>query len=274
MTEDKLLQENLDEILLEDGGSLLLEPRDVSVVEAVTISENLVIKINVSVSLHDVVTATEYSFVDIKNVVNKFDAITITESVTLLIPSVLNPTNAYASDNTYAQITGCVSGQLDISLSFDGGSTYTSLLSNTFSPADGYLSYGSGSTELWGSAITGDDVDNTSFRLKMSHNNGFMTISQVYSTFGFAISATAILTGLEVEVEAKYTSADNSIYVDNIHVKAHYGTSVLPIQAGSQVYATNGRKNGEGAGLGTGVLVFYDSTNNWIAVDTGLPVAS
>jgi hypothetical protein len=38
-------------------------------------------------------------------------------------------------------------------------------------------------------------------------------------------------------------------------------------------YATNGRKNGEGAGAGTGVLVFYDGTN-WIAVDTGQTVAA
>jgi hypothetical protein len=43
--------------------------------------------------------------------------------------------------------------------------------------------------------------------------------------------------------------------------------------AGSVAFASNGRKNGEGAGLGTGVLVFHDGSN-WIAVDTGATVAA
>jgi hypothetical protein len=43
--------------------------------------------------------------------------------------------------------------------------------------------------------------------------------------------------------------------------------------AGDLAYATNGRKNGEGAGLGTGVLVFKDATA-WRAVDTGATVAA
>ena len=43
--------------------------------------------------------------------------------------------------------------------------------------------------------------------------------------------------------------------------------------AGTINYATDGRKNGEGAAAGTGVLVFYDGSN-WIAVDTGATVAA
>ncbi len=38
-------------------------------------------------------------------------------------------------------------------------------------------------------------------------------------------------------------------------------------------FATDGRKAGEGAGLGTGVLVFWDGAA-WIACDTGAPVAA
>lgn len=38
-------------------------------------------------------------------------------------------------------------------------------------------------------------------------------------------------------------------------------------------FATNGRKNGETAGNGTGVLVFFDGTA-WRAADTGATVAA
>ena len=43
--------------------------------------------------------------------------------------------------------------------------------------------------------------------------------------------------------------------------------------AGETCFASNGRKNGEGAGAGTGVLVFHDGTN-WCACDTGAAVAA
>jgi hypothetical protein len=43
--------------------------------------------------------------------------------------------------------------------------------------------------------------------------------------------------------------------------------------AGDMAFATNGRKNGEGGGLGTGVLVFSDGTA-WRACDTGATVAA
>lgn len=42
---------------------------------------------------------------------------------------------------------------------------------------------------------------------------------------------------------------------------------------GVVAYATDGRKNGELAAAGTGVLVFSDGSN-WIAVDTGATVAA
>ena len=44
-------------------------------------------------------------------------------------------------------------------------------------------------------------------------------------------------------------------------------------QAGDQRFVTDGRKAGEGAGSGTGVLAYFDGTN-WIAVDTGSAVAA
>lgn len=53
-------------------------------------------------------------------------------------------------------------------------------------------------------------------------------------------------------------------------------TTVAGLPAGATgmlAFATNGRKNGEGAGNGTGVLVFFDGSN-WIAVDTGATVSA
>ena len=55
---------------------------------------------------------------------------------------------------------------------------------------------------------------------------------------------------------------------------ASYTVAALPAgTAGDTAYASNGRKNGEGAGAGTGVLVFKDGTA-WRACDTGATVAA
>lgn len=50
--------------------------------------------------------------------------------------------------------------------------------------------------------------------------------------------------------------------------------AALPVRVlpGTIAYASNGRKNGEGAGAGTGVLVFHDGTA-WRACDTGQTVS-
>lgn len=54
-----------------------------------------------------------------------------------------------------------------------------------------------------------------------------------------------------------------------------YTVAGLPatVTAGLIAYASDGRKNGEGGGSGTGVQVFADGSN-WIAVDTGQTVAA
>ena len=86
------------------------------------------------------------------------------------------------------------------------------------------------------------------FWVRLSHGN----YSQVYKTFGFT-TGTDTLTGLEIAIEGKYATA--TISIDLLEAKIYYGTSILPVQAGSFAYASNGRKDGEGAGSGTGVLV-------------------
>lgn len=48
---------------------------------------------------------------------------------------------------------------------------------------------------------------------------------------------------------------------------------ISPLDVGMTAYVSDGRKAGQGAGAGTGVLVFYDGTN-WCACDTGQPVSA
>lgn len=177
-----------------------------------------------------------------------------------------NPANIYASDNTYATLAA-VNGDLIVELSKDGGANYGSALTKTFTGSDTLQTYGTGSSELWGYSWTRADMVNANFRVRLSQGN----ISQVYKTFGFATGSDT-LTGIEVAVEGHFLSSTLSL--DLLEVKIYYGTSVLPVQAGSQAYASNGRKNGEGAGSGTGVLVFYDGAGHWIACDSGTTVAA
>lgn len=52
-----------------------------------------------------------------------------------------------------------------------------------------------------------------------------------------------------------------------------YAVASLPQAAiGSLAYATNGRKTGEAAGVGTGVLVVGGSTGQWVSVMSGTAV--
>lgn len=61
---------------------------------------------------------------------------------------------------------------------------------------------------------------------------------------------------------------------DGALVAPSYTVAALPASVAGQIaYATNGRKNGEAGGAGTGVLVFRDGTA-WRACDTGATVAA
>jgi len=71
-------------------------------------------------------------------------------------------------------------------------------------------------------------------------------------------------------------TADNIFQSQNVMPGVStYTVANLPtdVQANQIAYASNGRKAGEGAGAGTGVLVFRDTTA-WRACDTGATVAA
>lgn len=177
-----------------------------------------------------------------------------------------NPTNAYASDDTYAT-AAATSGVLDVYLSKDGGLNWQLVRQKTYDGTEGSQTYGDGATELWGSSWTGDDVDDTSFRLRIQHGQ----YVEIYKDFGSTVPSTNYLNGIKVDIEAKYTASTFS--VDYIAVTFYHSNTTLAVQAGSVAFASDGRKNGEGAGSGTGVQVFHDGSD-WIAVDSGAPVAA
>jgi hypothetical protein len=87
-------------------------------------------------------------------------------------------------------------------------------------------------------------------------------------------------TGISVNAATKVfgflNSADNIFQAQNaMPGVSTYTVANLPtnVQANQIAYASNGRKNGEGSGAGTGVLVFRDGSA-WRACDTGATVAS
>jgi hypothetical protein len=152
-------------------------------------------------------------------------------------------------------------------LSKDAGATWHNILEKTFAAVESTETYGLGSTELWGASWTGDGMSNTNFRLRMIITQIGAKVS--YKTFGFTVGATPILTGIEVTAKAYWDGT--RLYINHLQVKVYYGTSVLPVQASSQAYASDGRKPGEGAGFGTGILVFFDGTA-WRSVADGTTI--
>lgn len=152
----------------------------------------------------------------------------------------LNPTNAYAEDGSFTTAGGD-SGVINVELSGDGGSTWSNMLSKTFNGTNGFQTFGVGSTELWGAAWTGTKVNDTNFRVRVS--NGTRTgFTHIWKTFGFAPAGGVILTGIEIKIKAKWITDTTSI--DVIDAKIYYGSSALPIVAGSQAYATDAATTG------------------------------
>lgn len=156
-----------------------------------------------------------------------------------------NPNNAFSSNNSYTTIAA-TSGDIGIQLSGDAGMTYSSLLTKTYTGVEGLQTYGNGSTELWGLTWLGSNVTDTNFRLRV----GIGSTYQVYKTFGFAPGSSVLLTGIEVSVEAKWDGSTTSI--DHIKVKIYYGTSTVPVEAGTMAFATDAS--------GTGALEVYNGS--------------
>lgn len=69
------------------------------------------------------------------------------------------------------------------------------------------------------------------------------------------------------------TYRPRDVFAGTLNFKSYTVAGLPAVGAGKVAYASNGRKNGEGPGAGTGVLVFSDATA-WRACDTGATVAA
>ena len=92
-------------------------------------------------------------------------------------------------------------------------------------------------------------------------SNGWAPADVNNSNFGVVLSITFDNTG----------GFNPSVWCLRLNV--YYSGSNAPAKQGAAAFAINGRKNGEGAGLGSGVMVFHDG-RFWRACDTGATVAA
>jgi hypothetical protein len=90
-----------------------------------------------------------------------------------------------------------------------------------------------------------------------------------YSAGDQAQTRAAISTALNSQLAPRA----NPVFTGTVQLPVYTVANLPAAKAGSVSFASNGRKNGEGAGLGTGVLAFYDGTA-WRACDTGATVAA
>lgn len=164
-----------------------------------------------------------------------------------------NPGNAYEEDSVYATAPAN-DNKIYIKLSKNGGASWGSEIEKELPSSNGVVSFGESGNELWGfMTATGADMNDTNFRLHITLGSN-KTSYQIYKNFGFTITSTYLLTGIEVRVKGYHS--EGTSYIDGISIKCYYGTSVLPIKPGSQAFDST-----------TGRLVYFDGTN-WKQVAT------
>lgn len=116
--------------------------------------------------------------------------------------------------------------------------------------------------------------DGTTSVFRVTNGTGDIeTAGTFLASTGFRLIAFGAYCGINSGSRFEFNSADVRAY-NPLRLQV-YTVAGLPSAgtAGRTAFATNGRKNGEGAGSGTGVLVFDDGTA-WRACDTGATVAA
>lgn len=153
-----------------------------------------------------------------------------------------NPTNAYASNDSYAGPWPQCS-TMDVAISHNGGTNYTTH-SGTLShgSTDSYLSMG-GSTDDWGRTWSDTELSNSNFRVRLEMA-GSLPGFQDYYDFSPSIPSGATIDGIEVSIEGKVVSTrfSTDYYVDHVRLKVYYTETTTvdkTIQAKARI-ATNG----------------------------------
>lgn len=163
-----------------------------------------------------------------------------------------NPGNLADEDSTYATAPAN-DNKIYVQLSKDGGVNWHNELVGELPSSNGTITLGEGSIELWGTTFTGPDMGDSSFRVKITLGSN-KTSYQTLKDYGFNIVYPNLLTSIEV-VPKGYFDTDTA-YLDTVKVRCYYGTSVLPITAGTQAYDTT-----------TDRMAYFDGTN-WKQIAT------
>lgn len=176
--------------------------------------------------------------------------------------------NAYAEDSSYATAPSNDS-KIYVSISKDGGTTWSPEIASDLPASNGVVTFGSSSSVLWGQTLTGDDIDDASFRVlvKLGSNK---TSYQIFKDFGFSITSTYVLTGLEINIKG-YFDTDTS-YIDGVSAKCYYGTSVLPVKAGTQAFDSTVKELVLFDGLNWKQLLTSDNLPDSVVTTTGTQV--
>jgi hypothetical protein len=173
----------------------------------------------------------------------------------------VDTTDAFVDDVNPATVP-TNDGILKCQVSKNGGTTWSSLSSLTFTGSITTQSFGNSTTETWGTSWVGTDVSDTNFRVKILGGSDEDSY-QIFKDFGFSINASYTLTGVQVQVKAAYDSSDLLLYF--IKVDVYYGESPLPVSQGSIAYDTTLERptyydGGEWVPIGGGSKVIASAT--------------
>jgi len=187
-----------------------------------------------------------------------------------------NPTNAYTDDGNYAT---ALSNDVynDYSVFGINVPTSTSSIVGIEVKVEGHYTGGTGTPTLHINITKGGDWIATSKSANLNlTTDTVLTFGGPTDLWGETGWSYGDFTDpiFWLRIQGKDGGGNATVSVDYIKIKVYYIDTQNPIIAGSVTYASNGRKAGEGAGNGTGVLVFYDLAGNWIACDTGATVAA
>jgi hypothetical protein len=187
-----------------------------------------------------------------------------------------------ANAGTFTSGVSANAGTFTSGATFHGGALSLAQATGGLSGADAALLTGtagtSGNVAVWNT--DGDVVGGTAADTELVTASGTLTNNTIPKGDGARGLADSSITddGSSVTVSSgvSFQMDSTTVFDTNGLLNARsYAVASLPAAgtAGRVAYASDGRKAGEGAGSGTGVLVFDDGSN-WIAVDTGATVAA
>ena len=155
-----------------------------------------------------------------------------------------NSTNVYSSDDNRAGTSfSMMFAELDVALSYNGGTNYTSSKTAFLGeyPNDAIGTVGS-SSDTWGRSWSVSEFSNTNFKVKIIPDVSDDYYDGVVGDFNLSIPTGATINGIEVGVEG-YGGDYNTIEIDHIQIKVYYTESGTDASSERGLY-TKGKNTG------------------------------